>query len=505
MAAGGPANVDAISGRPLPFNDPQAVPPARHCFDKFLANDNEIGITVGPNTSVELSRCNVQNTQFAALQMANGLANAATLANTTAAGTPCPSLDGISCRTPAEELACPDCKQGGKSFLAVSGAGISALTNIKVRQCVLGPDENGIPSSGLNPALPPLVVGADLKAIGEVDGLTIAGRVASLGKAPIQVGLGADNLLDSLVTLDIRASNVAVETVSIALDNRDSTNADQSGINANDVCYSTGDGLCSSGEPLIASAESDPEAAALDAAAAAMASSVEKPAGSDVQGPLKCYSSEPKGTPPDPIPVTVTDLFTGEFVNVDVLRPFDLCIPVNKDREGVPDPVSNLECYEIQGDDPPNINVTVSTQFGTYDLGLINAKTLCVPAVTVRGGGTLPDAEGALSHFICYLTSRDPAEDVDVLLEDGFETKQTTVKGEPFMVCNAAQTNGASVDPDDDDHLACYQISDAEGEPQFPGDFEPPVNVTDQFNPTGADLDIVRSRLLCERAKVVVR
>ena len=497
LAAGGPANVEAISGRPLAFDDPQAVPPARHCFDKFLANDNEIGITVGPNTSVELSRCNVQNTQFGALQVANGGANEATVDNT-----PCPPLDG-ACRTPAQELACPDCKQGGKSFLAVSGAGISARTNIKVRQCVLGLDnETGEVTTGLNPFLPPLNVGPDLKAIGEVDGLTIAGRVASLGKAPIQLGLGPDNLLHPLVTLDISASNVAVETVSIALDNRDSTNADQSGINANDVCYSMGGGLCVSGEPLVATAEVDQEAAALDAAAAAMASSVEKPAGSEVQGPLKCYSSEPKGTPPSPIPVRVTDLFTGAVVNVDVLRPFNLCTPVNKDREGVPDPVSNLECYEIQGDDPPNVAVTVSTQFGTYDLGLINAKTLCVPAVTARGGGTLSDAEGALSHFICYLTSRASAEDIDVLLEDGFETKQTTVKGEPFMVCNAAQTNGAFADPDDDDdHLACYQISDAQGEPQFPGDVE---NVTDQFNLGGANLDIVRSRLLCERAKVVL-
>ncbi len=103
LAAGGPANVDAISGIPLTFDDPQAVPPARHCFDKFLANDNEVGITIAPNTHVELSRCNVQNTQFGALQVANGLANAATPENTAAAGTPCPSLDGDSCRTPVEE------------------------------------------------------------------------------------------------------------------------------------------------------------------------------------------------------------------------------------------------------------------------------------------------------------------------------------------------------------------------------------------------------------------
>jgi hypothetical protein len=501
LAVGGPANVDSISGRPLAFDASQAVPPARHCYDKFHANDNEVGITVGPNTYVEFSRCSVQNTQFGALQVANGLANAATVANTTAAGTPCPSLDGVNCRTPVDELSCPECKQGGKSFLAVSGAGISASTTIKVKQCDLGVDERGDPSTGLNPALPPLNVGPDLKAIGEPDGLTIAGRVASLGKAPIQVGQGPDNLLHPLVTLDISASNVAVQTVSVALDNRDSTNADQSGIHANDVCYSEGGGVCASGEPLVATAESDPEAAALDATAASLASSVEKPAGGDVQGPFKCYSSEPKGTPPDPIPVTVTDLFTGAVVNVDVLRPFDLCTPVNKDREGVPDPVSNLECYEIQGDDPPNVNVTVSTQFGTYDLGLINAKTLCVPAVTERGGGTLPEAQEVLSQFICYLTSSDAGAEVEALLEDDFEAKQTRVKGAPFMVCNAAAQTG---EPNDipEDHLACYQLSDAQGEPQFPGDVE---NVTDQFNPTGADLDIVRSRLLCERAKVVLR
>jgi hypothetical protein len=300
------------------------------------------------------------------------------------------------------------------------------------------------------------------------------------------------------------ASNVAVKAVSVALDNRDSVAADQSGINATDVCYSAGGGLCVSDDPLIATAESDPEAAALDAAASSLASSVEKPAGGDVQGPFKCYSSEPKGTPPDPIPVRLRDLFTGEDVNMDVLRPFDLCTPVNKDREGVPDPVSNLECYEIQGDDPPNVNVTVSTQFGTYDLGLINAKTLCVPAFTARGGGTLPEeGKEVLSQFICYLTSSDAGAAVEALLEDDFEPegKQTRVKGAPFMVCNAAQTQTREAFADPEDHLACYQISDAQGEPQFVAVVE---NVTDQFNLTGAALDIVQSRLLCERAKVVL-
>jgi len=122
-----------------------------------------------------------------------------------------------------------------------------------------------------------------------------------------------------------------------------------------------------------------------------------------------------------------------------------------------------------------------------------------VPAVTDRGGGSLSDAENALSHFICYLTSRGSAENPDVLLEDGFEAKQTRVKGAPFMVCNAAEAGGVFADPED--HLACYQIDDAEGGAQFPGDV---ANVTDRFNQTGADLDIVRSHFLCERAKVVL-
>jgi len=509
LALGGPANVDAASGIPLAFDDPQAVPPAHHCFDKITISDNEIGVTVGPNTDLQLSRCSVENTQFGAILVANGGANIATVANTAALGISCrPTLDGVACRTPAEELACPSCKQGGKSFLAVSGAGLSALTKITIKQCDIGLDQLGNVSTGLNPALPDLNVDEDLKVIVEPNGLTIAGRSASLGKAPLQVALGADNILNKLVTWNISASNVAVQTVAFALDNRDSVNADLLGIDANDVCYSAGGGDCVSGAPLVATAETDLEALALDAMAASLASSVEKPAGGDVQGPFKCYSSEPRGTPPPPTSVRLEDLFTGSDVTVDLLRPFHLCTPVNKDREGVPDPVSNLQCYEIQGDQTPNVFATVSTQFGTHDLELVNAKTLCVPAVTVRGGGTLSDAEQVLSHFKCYLTSvqGEGSSGFGALLEDDFEAKDTTVNPVPFMVCNAVQaleTADLAALSDPKDHLACYLISDVLGEPQFAGDV---ATITDQFNPApaGQTLDVVRSRFLCERAKAVL-
>ena len=82
------------------------------------------------------------------------------------------------------------------------------------------------------------------------------------------------------------------------------------------------------------------------------------------------------------------------------------------------------------------------------------------------------------------MTSSDAGAEVEALLEDDFEAKQTRVKGAPFMVCNAAQTDGSpkGLSRIPEDHLACYQISDAQGEPQFAGDVE---NVTDQFNPTG--------------------
>jgi hypothetical protein len=451
----------------------------------------------------------VGETQFGSVAVAAGLANE--VDPTTVACREVQNGDGTSCATVAEELACPSCRKNDENFLAVAAGGLSAPTRLEIAQCVLGIDEGtGEVVSGMNPALPPLDLDATLTA--QQHGLTVAGRPASLGGTAIQVGKGPDTIAnEDLLTIVLNGNNIGLKQdsngngqASISVDNKDSVGSSQGNVIATDNCYKLSlTGLECAAASVMASAADDQEVQDLNDEAESEASSIAKPAGSDVQGPFKCYSSEPKGTPPDPIPVTVTDLFTGDVVNVDVLRPFDLCTPVNKDREGVPDPVSNLECYEIQGDDPPNINVTVSTQFGTYDLGLINAKTLCVPAVTARGGGT-PDAEGALSHFICYLTSRGSAEDIDVLLEDGFETKQTTVKGEPFMVCNAAQTdrdpNGALADRED--HLACYQISDAEGEPQFPGDVE---NVTDQFNPTGADLDIVRSRLLCERAKVVAR
>jgi hypothetical protein len=72
------------------------------------------------------------------------------------------------------------------------------------------------------------------------------------------------------------------------------------------------------------------------------------------------------------------------------------------------------------------------------------------------------------------------------------------------MVCNAAQalpTADILALSDPEDHLACYQISDLLGEPQFAADVE---TVTDQFNLAGQTLDIVRSRLVCERAKAVL-
>jgi hypothetical protein len=102
-----------------------------------------------------------------------------------------------------------------------------------------------------------------------------------------------------------------------------------------------------------------------------------------------------------------------------------------------------------------------------------------------------------VDHFKCYQRSSDPGlEPQQIGLEDDFDAKRHTVKLKPTLVCNPVSVDG-SVVVNKDDHLACYALSDVDGEPTF----EPLVGVTisDGAFET-SDIDVVKSRLLCERA-----
>jgi hypothetical protein len=94
----------------------------------------------------------------------------------------------------------------------------------------------------------------------------------------------------------------------------------------------------------------------------------------------QCYKAKdlknPRFTPQ--ASVTLADQFgTG---SVAVMKPFSLCAPVDKNGEGVLDPLTHLCCYKIKGAvlSPP-AQATVADQFGSLDVEVKKRQLLCQP------------------------------------------------------------------------------------------------------------------------------
>jgi hypothetical protein len=270
----GGANVDPSTGQALVAGNRSATPPNPSCVDNLYGDELGVGFVVGPNADVDASHVQISDTLMGAIQIGNGAANVATLASTTAAGAPCRSLDGQSCVTPIQELACPACKQGGAAALAVASSGKSMKTRLRVTSSALGLDGAGDVVSGGNPALPPLVLDANLVATG--NGLTIAHRRASLFRTPVQVFMGPDTMFDpDLFSLTLVGNNIGVDAAALSIDNLDSAGGTKN-FTLQGNCYTPGGGSCitpASGLPVLAAAAADPTVPGLNGTALTNASS----------------------------------------------------------------------------------------------------------------------------------------------------------------------------------------------------------------------------------------
>ncbi len=267
----GGANVRPGSAEPLTADDPDAVPPNAYCITNLLGDELGSGLLVSGNVDVRAKYLQVERTLMGAIQVANGAANVEDVGSTSAQGAACRSVDSETCATPVQELACPTCKQNDEHFLALTSSGRSAPTRLTVTDSVLGLDPSG-PSSGGNPALPPLVVDASLQAMG--GGLTIGRRPAGLFRPPVQVSLGADTMFDpDLFSLTLSDNNIGVDAAAISIDNFDSAGGMLNVVlDAN--CYSPDGASClgaGSGGPALASSAAATEVQALNAAALASA------------------------------------------------------------------------------------------------------------------------------------------------------------------------------------------------------------------------------------------
>lgn len=237
----GGANVRASDGQPLASADPGAVAPNHYCVTNLRGDELGMGLLVSGNVDVRARHLRIERTLMGAIHVANAGGNVATVASTAGQGAACRSVDGATCATPVQELACPGCKPGGAHLLAATTSGKSAPTRLAVTHSILGLDADG-PSSGRNPALPPLVLDANLRATG--GGLTIGRRLASLFRPPIQIALGPDAMHDpSLFSLELSSNTIGLDVAALAIDNFDSAGG-QLGVQIGSNCYSRNGVTC---------------------------------------------------------------------------------------------------------------------------------------------------------------------------------------------------------------------------------------------------------------------
>jgi len=186
----------------------------------------------------------------------------------------------------------------------------------------------------------------------------------------------------------------------------------------------------------------------------------------------KCYRTTQVGSPRfAQRAVTLEDQFG--TTNTTVERPRRFCNPVDKGGEGIDDPTAHLMCYDVREQRFERQAVVVENQFGKQTLTIIRPYDLCVPAE--KDG--VP-SELNINHFKCYKVSQGSPKfaEREVDLSDQFETRATRVR-RPRLLCNPVDKEGEGV-PDPENHLVCYMIKDASGQPKFQGI---QVDVADQF------------------------
>jgi EGF domain-containing protein len=97
---------------------------------------------------------------------------------------------------------------------------------------------------------------------------------------------------------------------------------------------------------------------------------------------FECYTAHTKaGTPAfQKRNVTLVDQYASVTAKVDV--PAQLCNPVNKNGEGIPNPSNHLVCYNLKDVKPAFTarDAQTSNQFGSETLSVMKDGTLCVPS-----------------------------------------------------------------------------------------------------------------------------
>ena len=171
---------------------------------------------------------------------------------------------------------------------------------------------------------------------------------------------------------------------------------------------------------------------------------IQPPPGADhFQG----YPAAPAAGNDGPI-VRIDDQFGSQ--TTDLGPPIRFLVPVDKNDEGLGDPISHLTCYRMT-DGVSGPAVISTNQFGAQPLTLGAPDSLCVPTEKLITPGPVD-----LDHYKCYAASGAPL-DVGVVLLDQFQARTALVL-EPTLFCTPADKNGEGIQ-DPDTHLVCYIVA----------------------------------------------
>lgn len=98
---------------------------------------------------------------------------------------------------------------------------------------------------------------------------------------------------------------------------------------------------------------------------------------------FKCYSAKDLKDPKfSSVSVTLTDQFGVNDGSFEAIKPLQLCVPADKNTEGIEHPDDLLTCYKIKGpklDKSERPRVELTDQFGTLQLEALRPYSLCVP------------------------------------------------------------------------------------------------------------------------------
>ena len=198
--------------------------------------------------------------------------------------------------------------------------------------------------------------------------------------------------------------------------------------------------------------------------------------------------------------VSLSDQFEDE--KATAIKPLTLCAPVRKNRSPLQRPSAHLKCYSITStsDRPkqPEVDVTVTNQFGTAQLVVLGPRTLCLPTLKKKVKKAAPRPQpppGSLvaltDHFKCYgVRPKTGFQQRTVSLDDQFETERARVL-QPVLLCPPVEKNLVKL-RDSTTHLVCYTIQDSSRKEKPGGRL---VVVRNQF---GVEtLTVLKPQMLC--------